>query len=49
MQIINFNFLWHWHLLLQSFVAFLELIHHNSTLSSETPRCEDVMIIFEFS
>ena len=45
----NFNFLWQWHLLPQSFVAFLEFIHHKSTISSETLRCENVMIIFEFS
>ena len=45
MQIKKFNCLWHWHLLPQSLVAFLEFIHHNSTISSETPRCEDVMIM----
>ena len=45
MQITNFKFLWHCHLLPQSFVAFLEFIHHNSTISSETPRCEDVMVM----
>ena len=49
MHFKNFNFLWQWHLLPQSFVAFLEFIHHKSTISSETLRCENVMIIFEFS
>ena len=47
MKIINSNFLWHWHLLPQILVAFLEcMIHHNAIISSETPRCEDVMFIF---
>ena len=43
MKIKNFNFAWHWHLLRQRFVAFLEFVHDNAIISSETARCEDVI------
>ena len=51
MTIKNFNFVWHWHLLRQRFVAFLEFVHDNAIISSETARCEDVIddLIFKFS